>query len=69
MQERKKMFDFETTKLWDLDEWSPWRMTIAWQVVGSTLGKTKLIVVDQRSGRKSSYLPFSWVGYTLFKTG
>ena len=69
MQDRKKMYDFETTRLWDLDEWSPWRMTIAWQVVGSTLGKTKLIVVDQRSGRKGCYLPFSWVGYTLFKTG
>eukprot|EP00913_Durusdinium_trenchii_P031096 g29120.t1 len=68
MQDRKKMFDFENAKLWDQDEWSPWRMTIAWQVIGSTLGKTKLIVVDQRSGRKSEYLPFSWVGYTLFKT-
>ena len=64
MQDRKKMFDFENPHLWDESEWSPYRMTIAW----STIGGEKMIVVDQRQGKRSTYLPFTRWGYTLFKT-
>ena len=64
VQERKKMFDFENPHLWDEREWLPWRLTIAW----ATLRKEKYIMVDRRQGKRSSYLPNTWVGYTLFRT-
>ena len=64
VQERKRMFDFENPHLWDEREWLPWRLTIAW----ATLRKEKYILVDRRQGKRSSYLPNTWVGYTLFRT-
>ena len=63
-QERKKLFDFENPHLWDEREWLPWRMTIAW----TTIKKVKYVIVNERQGRRSSYLDDLWVGYTLFRT-
>lgn len=50
--------------MWGEEEWTPWRMTVAW----STIQKEKMIPADRRSGKKSTYLPYAWVGYMLFKS-
>eukprot|EP00913_Durusdinium_trenchii_P002203 g2035.t1 len=62
-QDRKKVYDFESEVLLE-EEWGPWRMTVAWDVIS----KKKMIYVDERSGRKGIHLDFTWFGYTLFRT-
>ena len=62
-QDRKKVYDFESKVLLE-EEWGPWRMTVAWDVIS----KKKVIYVDERNGRKGIHLDFTWFGYTLFRT-
>lgn len=61
-QDRKKLYDFESKILLE-EEWGPWRMTVAWPAVV----KRKVILVDERNGKKGCRLD-TWWGYTLFRT-
>ena len=61
-QTRKKLYDFEAAILLE-EEWSQWRMTVAWPLIG----KRKTILVDERNGRKGLHLE-TWWGYTLFRS-